>query len=106
MTGWIAIGVSTKKAPAYSRGQLFQKLRPALIYSEGLFGAGLAGVGLVGAGVAGVPVPAGGAIVLAGGRVSFAAGLVPFCPVLLPIPNTTARTIATNTAAATPAPPA
>ena len=62
----------------------------------GFAGAGLAGIGLVVAGL----VVVGGAIDIAGGRASLEAVLVPFWPGWCPMPNTTAKTIATNTAAA------
>ena len=75
----------------------------ALLFGAGLTGgAGFAGAGLASEGFAGEGVvDAGGAICVgAGGFVWFIAVLVPFCPGWCPMPNTTAKTIATNTAAA------
>jgi hypothetical protein len=65
-------------------------------------GAGFAGAGVAGEGLAGEGgFAAGGAIcVAAGGFVSLEAVLVPFWLGWCPMPNTTAKTIATNTAAA------
>src|ERR1700756_24197 len=71
-------------------------------YCALLFGAGgTEGAGFAGAGAIGEGLVAGGFIcVVAGARVSLEAVLVPFCPGWRPMPNTTAKTIATNTAAA------
>ena len=65
-------------------------------------GAGFAGAGVVdgAAEVVGEGLAGGAICVAAGDRISLEAVLVPFCPGWCPMPNTTANTIATNTAAA------